>query len=225
MNAAAKAHLAKAKEYADRGEQFYRMAAEQMRAAKDSGATMVEIGDGMERSATWCKDIMAWHETPANRGRYTGDLPFSEGKGEVAKRHAKSVLREKPEIVAELTPAEQRTVARKLDEEAAKRQKTREQSAKQKERDHLGDETVDDLELREELQSTEYLLITARGNLRGFVKHVGELGIENTPENWRQSCLDWVDDLEGHLGMAKALLAGDNIDWAAFDELLAKEAN
>lgn len=140
-------------------------------------------------------------------------------------RNTRAVLRKVPEIVTELTPAEQRKIATVLDTEAAKRQHERKQAAKKKEREHLGDETVDGLEAREELQSTEYLLIKARGNLRGFVKHLGEIGLDNTPEGWRASCLDWIEDLEGHLGMARVLLAGDDIDWAAFDELLAKEGS
>jgi hypothetical protein len=148
---------------------------------------------------------------------------WTEGARE--QRNARAVLREVPEIVAHLTPAEQRKLATVLDTESAKRQKEHERVAKQKEREHLGDEVVDGLEAREELQSTEYLLIKARGNLRGFVKHVGEIGADNTPEAWRASCLDWIDDLEGHLGMARAVLTGDDIDWSAFDELLAKEGS
>ena len=51
MNAAAKAHLAKAKEYVDRGEQFYRMAAEQILAARGEGSAWTEINDGARTSA------------------------------------------------------------------------------------------------------------------------------------------------------------------------------
>lgn len=147
---------------------------------------------------------------------------WTEGSRE--QRNAKSVLRTTPEIVHDLTPAEQRSLSTELDTAAALRQKEREQAAKAKEREALGDETVDDLEFKEELQSTEYLLVTARGNVRGFVRRAGELGVDNTPAAWRESCRAWVEDLKGHLGMAEALLAGDNIDWASFDELLEKEA-
>jgi hypothetical protein len=140
-----------------------------------------------------------------------------------AKRHARTVARNEPEtLVEQLNPAEQRRLAQALDTESAKRQREREQDAKQKEREHLGEEVVDDLALREELQSTEYLLIKARGNIRGFVEHTREIGVESTPEAWRESCLDWLTDLDGHVGMAKALLAGDNVDWAAFESLLER---
>lgn len=135
------------------------------------------------------------------------------------RRDAKRVLRAQPDIVTQLDPAEQRRVAAALDEAAARREHDRKQESRAKERDHLGDETVDDLERKEQLQTTEYLLIKARGNLRGFVKQLGELG-DDVPQAWRDGCLDWVDDLEGHLSMAKTLLKGDNIDWTAFEEML-----
>ncbi len=126
-------------------------------------------------------------------------------------------------LVPALKPQDRRSVSVKLDQEAVKRQRDREQVASDKEREHLGDDTVDGLALKEELQSTEYLLIKARGNIRGFVQHLGELG-QDVPGAWRESCLDWVNDLEGHLGMAKALLDGDEIDWSRFEELLEKGA-
>ncbi len=54
------------------------------------------------------------------------------------------------------------------------------------------------------------------------MKAAGELGDE-MPQEWRKGCIEWVTDLEGHLGMAKALLAGDGIDWSAFEEMLESE--
>ena len=182
-----------------------------------------------EQLATLCKEIDPenWNALRARVQRAQGDRKSVRGADTTrarTQRHAKQALRETPEIVAELTPAEQRALARKLDEESAKRQQAQKELSKQKEREHLGDEAVADLELREELQSTEHLLIQARGNLRGFVKNLGEIQVDNTPEAWRESCLDWLEDLGGHIGMAKTLLDGDNIDWTAFDELLSKEA-
>ncbi len=215
-------HLIKARELVARGDEFYARAADELIAAgvgNPGGTSYREAAEAVGKSETWCKDIV--------RLRTNGqDLtsPWSHDTPRRTRDAAKQVLRSNPAVVTELDPGEQREVARKLDEAAAKREHARKQDAKQKEREHLGDETVDDLELREELQSVEYLLISARGNLRGFVKRAGELGVENTPEAWRESCLDWVADLEGHLGMAKALLGGDDIDWAAFEELLAKES-
>jgi hypothetical protein len=152
-------------------------------------------------------------------------LPFSEPQGQVAKRHARSVLRETPEIVADLDPAEQRRLAVALENEAARRQRDREQIAKEKEREELGPETVADLEFKEELQSTEYLLIQARGHVRGFLQHAKEIGLDDTPSDWRESCMTWLDDLRGHIEMAQAFLHGNEIDWAPFEELLSREGS
>lgn len=168
-----------------------------------------------------------------------GSLPTRAVSGSSV-RHARSSIRRDPAAVVDalddetkaelvnalvpaLKPQDRRSFSVKLDQEAGKQQLKREQAARDKEREHLGDETVDGLALKEELQSTEYLLIKARGNIRGFVQHLGELG-QDVPGAWRESCLDWVNDLEGHLGMAKALLAGDEIDWSRFEELLEKGA-
>jgi hypothetical protein len=68
MNAAAQAHLAKAKEYVSQGEQYYSMAAEQIIAARNEGATWAECGDALGRSDKWCSRIVTWHESPGNSG-------------------------------------------------------------------------------------------------------------------------------------------------------------
>ena len=101
------------------------------------------------------------------------------GRPEASKRRrsrrTKKLLREAPpeqiaEIVAELEPRKRQEISRAIDRKSLEHQKEREQAADEKLREKLGDETVDDLEFAEKLKSTEYLLITARGNLRGFVR-------------------------------------------------------
>jgi hypothetical protein len=223
MKAAAKAHLARAKEYVAKGEQFYRKAAEQIMAARSEGSTWTEINSGLGRGEKYAERIVKFCETPAKER--AGTAPFSEPGEKAVTRHAKQALREKPEIVAQLTPAEQRALARTLDQESAKRQKARKESSKQKEREHLGDETVDDLAFAESLKSTEYLLIKARGNIAGFVRDAQELGVDSAPESWRESCLVWITDLKATLGMAEGLLSGEEIDDAAINEWLAKDVS
>lgn len=107
MTKTAEKHLAAAKDYVAKGEQFYRKAAAEMVAAKNEGATWVEIGDGVDRSDEWCKVVVAWAKTPANSNKST--LPFSEPQGAVAQRHARSVLRQADaealsEVMASLSP-------------------------------------------------------------------------------------------------------------------------
>jgi hypothetical protein len=113
MNKQAESHLTKAKEYVERGEQFYRMAAEQIMAARSEGATWPEINEGLGRGDEYAERIAKWIKTPANTAAST---PFSEPKGEVAKRHARSVLREADEatmdqLVSELPAKQQERIA------------------------------------------------------------------------------------------------------------------
>lgn len=116
MNREAERHLTKAAAYLERGESFYAKAAAEMRAAKEAGATWPEIGDVLGRSEGWCRRIIAWIETPANRR--SPDTPFG-GREERARKDAaatKKVLAEAPleeveRIVASLPPERQSEIA------------------------------------------------------------------------------------------------------------------
>ena len=224
MNRSAQQHLTKAKDYVAKGEEFYRKAAAEFVAAKEADSTLTNarIADEVGQSESWVQHLVTWR-----KGDHDGPR-FSSSDDKNVKYGAKKFLRNAPpeqvaEIVAELEPAARQKVYRAFGAKQAEQQTARERVADDKLREKIGDDTVDDLEFAEKLKSTEYLLISARGNLRGFVRHAGEIGIDNAPSNWRESCLDWIEDLEGHLGMARALLAGDNIDWSAFEDMLEQE--
>jgi hypothetical protein len=224
MNISARKHLAKAKDYLAKGDEAYRKAKPEIDAAHAAGASLREMSRYLDRSKDWVHDVLRWD----GEGTLYGDNDRTRGTAGRQDRTTRKILRDAPleqveQIMAALEPEQRRKVVRAADNVAAKRQKEAEQVSDVKLREELGDETVDDLEFTEKLRTTEYLLISARGNLRGFVKNAGELGIDNVPSSWRESCLDWIEDLEGHFGMAKALLAGDDIDWTAFEEMLAKE--
>ena len=227
MNQEAQRHLDKAGNYLAKGESWYRKAADEIVAAQKADFTLSyqEIAERFGRSDRWAKDIVLW----VTSGKVLPS-PWTEANAKKPVYATKKMLREAPveeivQIVAALPPERRANLRSALDVESLERQKERERVADEKFREHVGDDLADDLKEREELQSTEYLLIKSRQNLRGFVKRVGDRGAENTPESWRHSCLDWLDDLKGHIGMAEALLAGNDIDWTEFDELLAKEGN
>jgi hypothetical protein len=100
MNTNAKKHLDAAKTYIARGEEYYLKAAEEIVAAKKADHTLSnrEIGKWFGRSDPWVRQIVSW----ATSSQGTA-LPFSESKGEVAKRHTRAVLRNtEPEEIAEL---------------------------------------------------------------------------------------------------------------------------
>lgn len=224
MNTEAQRHIDKAVGYFEKGEGFYRKAAEEIIAAKKADSTLSneEIGKRFGKSRYWVERLVTW-ATTGDRDPDIGPFGGEVRQGRRETSTAKKVMREKPAIVAELTPAEQRALARELDQESAKRQKDRKQTAARKEREHLGDETVTDLAFAETLKSTEYLLIKARGNIAGFVRDAQEFGVETAPEEWRESCLAWVNDLKATLGMAEALLSGGEVDDAAINEWLSRE--
>jgi hypothetical protein len=114
MNTAAQKHLARALSYIEKGEAFYMKAAEEIMAARTEGATWNECGDELGRSFQWCKDIVAWAKTPANRRKST---PYARsGDPGVLKRNVKLGLKEMPaevieQVISELPPERQSQIA------------------------------------------------------------------------------------------------------------------
>jgi hypothetical protein len=193
--------------------------AEAMAAAADAGATQREIAKAAgfrnhQPVADAIKIVARYPSQPRP--------PYSEAYDNVTgfdrdaaqdrtdrARTKRTLAKSDPEQIAEQIlndPEIRLNVGKALD----LHYKEREQKAKQREREVLGDETVDDLELKQRLTDAEMLLIKARGNLRGFVKDMTAIG-DDVPDAWRTSCLDWIADLEGHLGMSKALLEGGTL--------------
>jgi hypothetical protein len=60
MNEQAKGHLARARDYLARGEEFYRKAKSQIDAAKAKGASVQEIAKALGRSDQWVRDTLYW---------------------------------------------------------------------------------------------------------------------------------------------------------------------
>lgn len=89
----ARKHIAKAKEYLAKGDEFYLHAATEMELAREAGATWVEIGDALGRDKSWCRKIAAWAKIPANKR--VGATPFAEpGREPREVRAAKALLRD-----------------------------------------------------------------------------------------------------------------------------------
>ena len=94
MNASARKHLDKAKGYLERGEGFYRKAAEEIVAARDADPmlTNAEIGNWFGRSKAWVAELVTWHTS----GR-TSPTPYSgTGRPHQDKTAARKLLREAP---------------------------------------------------------------------------------------------------------------------------------
>jgi hypothetical protein len=145
------------------------------------------------------------------------------------------MVRERPEVVARaLTkePTVAASITEHLTEElpqaraAAARgtQKNldrREAEGRRKEREVVGDETIDDLEYSQALRDGEMDLIKARGWLISFLRRTTE-EIEDSPDSWKESCYRWLDEIEGSTAMARAYLDGGDID-DGLRKLLAEE--
>jgi hypothetical protein len=221
VNSTAKQHLSRAKMYVSRGEEFYRKAAEEMDAARVAGATVAEIADGLGRSTTWVKDIIAWHKTPANRGRYTGDLPFAEEKGQVAQRHARSVLRDAPaEQIAEQFLSDP-AIRAKVSQAQDIAHSNLEKRSREAERQAIGEEAYDGLEEQNNLHRAEAKLFEARRALIDTLRLLNQSGAALT-DSWREEFLRTFDDIGAKVELGRGLLVGALDD--ELDELLAEES-
>ncbi len=95
MTNEAQKHLDKAASYAEKGEAFYRKAAEEIIAARaaDPSLSFTEIGDKLGRSKSWAQRIVAFGKSPANTVSST--TPWEDHKA-IDARKARQVLREAP---------------------------------------------------------------------------------------------------------------------------------
>lgn len=114
MNREAARHVDKAVGYIERGEGFYRKAAEEIVAAQKADPTLSnrEIGEHFERSATWVRDLVRWITTSQS----TAPTPYSGQADAVNLRKTKQMLREAPmeqveQIVSSLPKSRQLAIA------------------------------------------------------------------------------------------------------------------
>lgn len=118
MTKGAEKHLVQARAYVERGEEFYRKAAEEIVAAQKADTTLSnrEIGEWFGRSERWVRDVVRWSTSSEST-----PTPYAEQQGAVAQRHAKSVLAKGDpeavrEIVGELDPGRARLLTEALAE-------------------------------------------------------------------------------------------------------------
>jgi len=99
-------HIEKAASYITRGAEFYRKAAIELTAAREEGYTWKTISEGVGRSQSWCKELVA----KGKSGQYSA--PFAGEYGGVKTRLTTSMLKDAPmeeiERVIEKLPRERR---------------------------------------------------------------------------------------------------------------------
>jgi hypothetical protein len=131
--AKAEQHLAKAKEYADRGDAFYEKAADEILAAKEEDPTLSNgaIGERLGRSGSWVGDLVRWRTSGHPDVR-----PFAGSREARLRSETRKLLRDEPTeaaaLVAEAPPKTRRAIAHELaraterDETEARERRVRE---------------------------------------------------------------------------------------------------
>ncbi|MDH4159263.1 MAG: hypothetical protein OEV62_03325 [Actinomycetota bacterium] len=98
MNKSAEQHLAKAKDYIAKGDEFYRKSKPEIDAAVAKGANTSEIARYLSRSRTWVVDVLAWDGTGTLYGKDTDDRQM---------RQARQVVRESADDLISSLPDDQ----------------------------------------------------------------------------------------------------------------------
>jgi hypothetical protein len=192
MNASAEQHLAKAKDYIGKGDEFYRKARPEILAARKNGANTSEIARYLAHSRTWVDDILAWD----GKGTLYGD---DTKRRQI--RQAKQVLRESPDVVAALTPRELDLVAEAV--HAAQMQNVRAGAAKTNQTlsdDSYGDLTqqIDDVHAQSTLEMAELFASLSRVRVKGIEGLVG-----NATARERR---DWAERLPEEIALLQLAL-------------------
>lgn len=101
MNTAAERHLTKAKNYLDKGDEFYRKAKPEIEAALASGATQREVARFLSKSHTWVADVVAWDGKGTLYGKDT-----ARRQQDMAKQYITEAPMEQVERIIEKLPRE-----------------------------------------------------------------------------------------------------------------------
>lgn len=102
-------HLAKAKTYIAKGEDYYRKAAEELTAEREEHDTpWSEIADRVGKSRKWCQDLVKWHTSGEAAS------PFAREEGETERKDAEAsrrVARRDPDALLD-DPESRRSIER-----------------------------------------------------------------------------------------------------------------
>lgn len=228
MTKDAERHLAKARDLVARGEDFYRKAAEEIVAARNEGATLEECAESLDRSRTWVSDTLKWYlrnGKSTRSGMENAPTPYAEQSGAVARRHAKSVLRDAPpeEIAEMLSEPAVRAKVRQAESIATSRAASlpTKRAADDAFREAVGHGVADDLENLQAMRDVSAELTKARVGLNGAFHRLNAVGLENVPDAWREEYLSALDDIAGKCSLGRDLLTGASDD--ALEQLLAGE--
>jgi hypothetical protein len=228
VNTQATKHLAKAKDYVARGEEFYRKAAEEIVAAQEADPTLGqrEIAESLGRSKTWVQEVVSWSTTGRSTrgGREDAPTPYAEQSGAVAKRHAKAVARHEPETLIE-DPEARQSLGRALDEhytkratEAAGRRREREVERKGGEDEHA------EHERRQHVAEVVNVIRGAASGLRFAAGQAKGLALDEDDSGAADELTALLDEIDGFSSMLRAFLRGHEITDEDLAELIGGQA-
>ena len=204
-------HLAKAREYIGRGEEFYRKAAGEIIAARKQGFTWPAISQGVEKSVTWCKTLV----TNAESGQYSA--PFAGEYGRVKATLTRSSLRDAPpEEIAEMM-ADPKIAANVARASSIANERVEEKS-RERFRESLGERNHDELEQHVKYQDAEAELFRARRAVIETLRLLGQFEMSELPDSWLEELLRTFDDIAGKVAMGRALLEG-SLNESALEKL------
>jgi hypothetical protein len=213
VNKNAERHLAKARDYVARGEEFYRKAAKEIVAAQEADPSVGErqVAATMGRTREWVRALVRWHTNgyPGN-GPFAAETPEAKGRGSV---EAKRVLRDSSpeqveEIVASLSPEATTKLARAVSRQYEQRGNEAKRESQRAFRETVGESFADDLDEEQRLRDAESKVFEARRALRDMLALLNEADLEAMRDSWREDFLKTLDDLATRIDLARALLSG-----------------
>lgn len=203
MTSKAEQHLARASEYIEAGDEFYRKAKPEIESAIAAGASQVEVARFLARSRKWVQDVIAWDGEGTLYAKDTERRQTDQ---------AKQVLRESsPDQIADLLAApEVRAKVRQADTIATNRAANLipKEASEAAFRQSVGEDAATDLDNLQTLRDISAELTKARVALNGTLHSLNDVGLGNLPDSWREEYLRAFEDIAEKCDLGRGLLTG-----------------
>jgi hypothetical protein len=220
MNKSAETHLAKARDYYTKGEEFYRKAAEEINAAQEADPTLTnrEIGKWFDKSDDWVRTlVLAFTSSdPDRQATPFGGTVQAERRDRSA---AKKVARDAPEtLIAD--PETRQSLGRALDEHYTEQAKQSASRKRDKEVERKGGEG--EFADHQHRQQIAEVINVARGATSGWRFVAGQVRTLNLDSGATEELASLADETEGFVSMLRSLLRGEEITDDALAELIGE---
>lgn len=208
-------HLARAKDYIGRGEEFYRKAAEEIIAAQGSDPSLGygRIAKTIGKGETWVGDLVRWHTNP--RGRET---PFGgEAHNERSdKSKAKRILRDAPpqQIAEQILsdPQVRDNVSRALDHHYEERAAASTKRSHEREVERKGGEQAHaEYEDRQRVAELVSVVRGAASALRFAAGQAKALKLDQDESGGSEELRTSLEEIIGFASMLREFLGGREI--------------